>query len=117
MGFFKKIGHRLQRAKRIGHRMAHSSAIGLRKIGHTLGRVAEVAPKIGGALSTIGAVTGFAPLTAAGAAIGTTGALAGKAGALSTTVGRGIGMAADGNFKGAGLEAAKAKSQHEGLFK
>jgi hypothetical protein len=117
MGIFNKIGHRLRGARRIGQRIAHSSAIGLRKVGHTLGRVAEVAPKIGGALASLGAATGFAPLTAAGVAIGTGGALAGKAGALSTTVGRGVGMAADGNFTGAGLEATKAKSQHAELFK
>lgn len=117
MGLFKKIGHRLRGVKRIGQRIAHNSAIGLRKVGHSLGRVAEMAPKIGGALSIIGATTGLAPLTAAGAAVTAGGALAGKAGSLSTTIGRGVGMAADGNFEGAGLEAAKAKSQHDGLFK
>ena len=61
MGLFKKIGHRLRGVKRIGQRFAHNSAIGLRKVGHSLGRVAEMAPKIGGALSIIGATTGLAP--------------------------------------------------------
>ena len=117
MGLFKKIGHRLRGVKRIGQRFAHNSAIGLRKVGHTLQKASEMGTKVGGALSIIGGATGLAPLTAAGAAISAGGAMAGKAGSLSTTIGRGVGMAADGDFTGAGLEATKAKSQHDDLFK
>ena len=86
MGFFKRIGHKLKKARNIGEKVAHGVAIGLRKGGKALQKGAQIAGKLQPLLqSASGIVPGAAQLNklvSAGVS------LADRTGKLTADVGR-----------------------------
>lgn len=63
MGFFKKIGHKLKKAKHIGAKIAHGVAIGARKVGKTVKKVAELSAPL---IEAVGVATGQPEILALG---------------------------------------------------
>ena len=81
MGFFKKIGHKFKKGKHIGSKIGHGLAIGARKVGKTIQKVAE---KAGPLLQTLGTITGQPEILA----LGDMAQQASQAGELISDVGR-----------------------------
>jgi len=81
MGFFKKIGHKLKKAKHIGSKIAHGVAIGARKVGKTLKKAAELSAPL---IEAVGVATGQPEILA----LGKVAEKASQAGDLISDVGR-----------------------------
>ena len=114
MGFLKRIGHKFHKAKHIGSRIAHVTAIGLRKGGNTIKRVAEIAGKAAPYIKMAGAIDprlkGLGELAEEASHVGK------QMGDLVKSSGRGFEQASKGEYKNA-LETGVGVAKQISRFK
>lgn len=112
MGFFKKIGSRLKKAKHLGQRISHGASIGLRKFGNTANRVSDITGKVAGYLNAIPN-----PIAqSAGKLLGTASDVGSSVGKISKMGSKTLKQVSEGDFKNA-LESAKQTKKEVGNFR
>lgn len=90
MGFFKKIGHKLHKAKKFANRRIHQGATFAMKAGRVASSAGKTMQVVGGIATTAGMVTGNPQLMAGGAALQGTGMAFETGGRALRQTGKGV---------------------------